>query len=38
MIHAMFDFNFYIPSNPATLAAILGVAVASTDHDRRSRR
>ncbi|HEX7706700.1 MAG TPA: O-antigen ligase family protein [Thermoanaerobaculia bacterium] len=38
MIHALFDFNFYIPSNPATLAAILGVAVASTDHDKRNRR
>lgn len=38
MVHALFDFNFYIPSNPATLAAILGAAVASVDHDRRIRR
>jgi O-antigen ligase len=38
MIHALFDFNFYIPSNPATLAAIMGASVASIDHDRRTRR
>jgi putative inorganic carbon (HCO3(-)) transporter len=39
MVHALFDFNFFIPSNPATLAVILGAAVASVDHDvRRSRR
>ncbi|HEV7763702.1 MAG TPA: O-antigen ligase family protein [Thermoanaerobaculia bacterium] len=38
MIHALFDFNFFIPSNPATLAAILGAAVASVDHDKRARR
>jgi O-antigen ligase len=38
MVHALFDFNFFIPSNPATLAAILGAAVASVDHDRRTRR
>ncbi|HEU4889022.1 MAG TPA: O-antigen ligase family protein [Thermoanaerobaculia bacterium] len=38
MVHALIDFNFYIPSNPATLAAILGAAVASVDHDRRTRR
>lgn len=38
MIHALLDFNFYIPSNPATLAAILGAAVASLDHDKRVRR
>ena len=39
MVHALFDFNFFIPSNPATLAAILGASVASLDHDvRRSRR
>lgn len=36
MVHALFDFNFYIPANPATLAAILGAAVASIDHDKRS--
>jgi putative inorganic carbon (hco3(-)) transporter len=38
MLHALFDFNFYIPSNPATLAAIVGAAVASVDHDRRARK
>ena len=38
MIHGMFDFNFYIPSNPATLAAIAGASVASLDHDKRIRR
>jgi putative inorganic carbon (HCO3(-)) transporter len=38
MAHALLDFNFYIPSNPATLAAILGAAVASLDRDKRVRR
>jgi O-antigen ligase len=38
MVHALFDFNFFIPSNPATLAAIAGAAVASLDHDKRTRR
>jgi O-antigen ligase len=38
MVHALLDFNFYIPSNPATLAAILGAAVASVDRDKRVRR
>lgn len=38
MVHALFDFNFFIPSNPATLAAIVGAAVASVDQDRRTRR
>jgi putative inorganic carbon (HCO3(-)) transporter len=38
MVHALIDFNFYIPSNPATLAAILGAAAASVDHDKRTRR
>jgi O-antigen ligase len=38
MIHALFDFNFYIPANPATLAAIAGASVASLDHDKRIRR
>lgn len=38
MVHALIDFNFFIPSNPATLAAIVGAAVASVDHDRRTRR
>jgi len=28
MVHALFDFNFFIPANPATLAAIAGAAVA----------
>jgi O-antigen ligase len=37
MVHALIDFNFYIPSNPATLAAILGAATASIDHDKRRR-
>jgi O-antigen ligase len=27
-VHALFDFNFYIPANAATLAAIAGAAVA----------
>ncbi|MEO8382628.1 MAG: O-antigen ligase family protein [Acidobacteriota bacterium] len=38
MVHALFDFNFFIPANPATLAAIAGAAVASVDHDKRTRR
>lgn len=38
MVHALFDFNFYIPSNPSTLVAIVAAAVASVDHDRRNRR
>lgn len=38
LVHALFDFNFYIPSNPATLAAIAGAAVAAIDHDKRTRR
>ena len=38
MIHALVDFNFFIPANPATLAAIAGAAVASVDHDKRTRR
>ncbi len=29
IIHAAFDFNFFIPANPATLAAILGAATAT---------
>lgn len=28
MIHALVDFNFFIPANPITLAAIAGAAVA----------
>ena len=38
MVHALFDFNFFIPANPSTLAAIAGAAVAAVDHDRRTRR
>lgn len=37
MVHALYDFNFFIPANPATLAAILGAAVSALDHDKRSR-
>lgn len=32
MVHALFDFNFFIPANPATLAAIAGAAVSSYGH------
>ena len=28
MVHALLDFNFYIPANPVTLAAIAGAAAA----------
>lgn len=38
MIHALFDFNFFMPANPATLAAIVGASVATLDHDKRTRR
>ena len=38
VVHALFDFNLFISANPATLAAIAGAAVASTDHDKRTRR
>jgi O-antigen ligase len=38
MVHALFDFNFFIPANPSTLAAIAGAAVASVDRDKRTRR
>jgi O-antigen ligase len=31
MIHALVDFNFYIPANPATLAAIAGAAAGIRD-------
>jgi O-antigen ligase len=37
-VHSMFDFNFFIPSNPATLAVIAGAAVATVDYDKRPRR
>jgi O-antigen ligase len=36
-VHALFDFNFFIPANPATLASIAGAAVATVDHDKRTR-
>lgn len=36
MVHSFFDFNFFIPSNPATLAAIVGAAVTSLNHDFRA--
>jgi O-antigen ligase len=38
LVHALFDFNFFIPANVSTLAVIAGAAVASLDHDRRTRR
>jgi O-antigen ligase len=38
LVHALFDFNFYIPANPSTLVVIAGAAVASIDHDKRTRR
>lgn len=28
LLHALIDFNFFIPANPATLAAIAGTAAA----------
>jgi hypothetical protein len=31
MIHALVDFNFFIPANPVTLVAILGAAVAARE-------
>jgi O-antigen ligase len=37
IVHALVDFNFFIPANPATLAAIAGAAVATIDHDLRKR-
>lgn len=30
-VHALIDFNFFIPANPATLAAIAGTAAALTE-------
>jgi O-antigen ligase len=36
-VHSLFDFNFFIPANPATLAAIAGAAVATVDYDKRTR-
>jgi len=37
MIHALGDFNFFIPANPVTLAAIAGAAVVAKE-SRSSRR
>lgn len=37
MFHALFDFNFFIPANAATLAAIVGAAVAPRKLSRTSR-
>lgn len=31
MVHGLFDFNFFIPANPATLAAIAGAAVSARE-------
>jgi len=31
MIHALVDFNFFIPANPITLAAIVGAAVVARE-------
>jgi hypothetical protein len=31
MIHALVDFNFFIPANPITLAAIAGAAVVAKE-------
>jgi len=38
MVHALIEHNFFLPSNPATLAAIVGAAVSVVDHDKRTRR
>jgi len=38
MVHALVEHNFSVPSNPATLAAIVGAAVSVVDHDKRTRR
>lgn len=39
IVHALIDYNFFIPSNPATLAAIAGAAAAAYDSDdKRTRR
>ncbi len=38
MVHALFDFNFFIPSNPLTLAVIMGAAVSPLIHDMRTPR
>ncbi len=38
MVHALFDFNFFIPANPLTLAVIVGASVAPLVHDMRTPR
>jgi O-antigen ligase len=35
MIHALVDFNFFIPANPITLAAIAGAAVVARESSER---
>ncbi len=37
LVHALVDFNFFIPANAATLAAIAGAAVASRSEPSASR-
>jgi O-antigen ligase len=32
LVHALVDFNFFIPANPVTLAAIAGAAVSLREH------
>ena len=38
LVHALFDFNFFIPANAATLAAIAGAAVPLRSVRERSER
>ncbi|MEO6259369.1 MAG: O-antigen ligase family protein [Thermoanaerobaculia bacterium] len=35
LTHALVDFNFFIPANPSTLAAIVGVAAGASARRRR---
>lgn len=37
LTHALVDFNFFIPANPATLAAIAGAAAAASIRPRRAK-
>lgn len=37
MVHALFDFNFFIPANALTLCAIVGAALSSFTRDIRTR-
>lgn len=37
LVHALFDFNFFIPANPATLAAIAGAAAGATARQVRQK-